>query len=147
MCTLYILKSYHGLIQRGGKGVRTPPSPPHTHGKSQVVKGFLRNSETDPPSRSNWTPWVQLFLEEGTYMYGPLCNTLMTKSNFVKTTHPHPPHPDGIFWIRPMEHGRKLLLCLSSFSSHKHEKRYVYTLYFSKQTDFRKTVTYTANGT
>ena len=47
-----------------------------------------------PPSRSNWTPRVQLLLEGGPY--GPLLNTLIIKS----FQDPPPPRPaDGIFWI------------------------------------------------
>ena len=89
-------------------------------------------------------------------MYGPLCSTLMTKTKtLLEPPHPHPTtHTHAEFsgsapWNMP-SYWHKLLMCLSSSTSHKHdkhEKRYVYTLYFSKQTDFRKTVTYTANGT
>ena len=48
----------------GGQG----SGPPHP---GKVVVSALRNTNTDPLEK-HWTPWVQLLLEEGTYMYGPL---------------------------------------------------------------------------
>ena len=63
------------MIQRDAEG-RGVPGPPW---KSHAV-GFVRNTGTDlpreaigpdgSPSRSNWTPQVQLLLEGGPY--GPL---------------------------------------------------------------------------
>ena len=58
------------------KGVDIRASGCLPPGKSQEAIGFLRNTGTDlpreaigPPSRSNWTPWVQLLLKGGPYVY------------------------------------------------------------------------------
>ena len=39
----------------------------HPRLENQVALGFLINTGTDPPSRSNWTPRVQLLLEGGSF--------------------------------------------------------------------------------
>ena len=41
--------------------------PDPSFGKPQVAKGFLRNTGTDLPLRSNMTPWVLLLLKGGSY--------------------------------------------------------------------------------
>ena len=71
----------HGIIE-GGMGDRVSgPPPPPPPGKSQVaIGGFLRNRT---PTRSNWTPFVQLLIQGG--LYGPLSNTLMAKKQKKKT--------------------------------------------------------------
>ena len=48
----------HSMGGSTGSGIRR---------KSQVAICFLKNTGMDPPSRGNWTHWVLLLLEGGSY--------------------------------------------------------------------------------
>ena len=56
-----------------GVGVDRASGPP---GKSQVAKGFLRNSDTNPLEKHLY-PWVKSPIDGG--LYDPLRKTLMTE--------------------------------------------------------------------
>ena len=86
----------HGLIQRCGWGSGTPPPappPPPTHtqtsGKSQVTIGFPKKYWYGLPREAIDPKGVQLLLEGSSY--GPLRNTLMTKTTVVRVPPPPPP--------------------------------------------------------